>query len=244
MFEKKYVFETKKTKLKRTFINTIFFTFAILLVFITLCVYIPIYGQNEYSSNLYKKAPDLIAIFTGGAGRIAFGLELAKSYPNAKIYISGVYNKNTVETLLEKQVKPHADEAEKKLEQSSIEDIQLLMQNEAYTKKGLIDIDYEARNTLENVIYTLHYLRKTKEHKQIAIISSDYHIFRIKWLMNFIKDKSDDFEFVYIGMKTNFNDWSSIKILIKETIKIVQTSAFLLIWDKENIPEQAVELSP
>jgi uncharacterized SAM-binding protein YcdF (DUF218 family) len=248
MFEKKYVFETKKTRLVRTLLNVLLFVFIVLIGFTTMCFYIPYEAEKESAltqSQLYKKAPDLIAIYTGGVGRIAFGLEVAKSYPNAKIYISGVYNKNTVETLIEKQVKPHEEVAEKKLEQSSLaksdtkpaaEVIETQKEIEPEITSDMIVIDYDARNTLENVIYTLHYLRKTGEHRNVLVVSSDYHILRIKWLFNSILGKSDDFQINYLGMKSDFSNLKNLKFLFKEVIKLAQTSLFLMVWDKENLP--------
>ncbi len=240
MLDKKYIFETRGTRLRRVFINSSLMITTFILILSTICISIPMYGRREYKasqSKLYKKAPDLIAIYTGGAGRIAFGVELAKNYPTSKIFISGVYNKNTVETLFEKQVKPLEEAAEKKLEEAPVAqtDGADILKTPIPNTPELVEIDYQARNTLENVIYTLNYLRKSKEHRHIAIISSDYHILRIKLIMDTIRDSRDkDFDFTYLGMETDFNDWSSIKLVVKEVFKLIKTSAILLFWDKEH----------
>jgi hypothetical protein len=230
-------FEANKTKIKRVLINLVIFVLFASATITTMCFYLPHYGEKESTrtqSSLYKRSPDLIAIYTGGAGRIAFGLEVSKKYPNAKVFISGVYNKNTVETLIEKQVKPNKEIAEKKLENTPLEGSDNSVPQSPFE---LIDIDYQAKSTVENVIYTLHYLRERNEHKNILIVSSDYHIFRIKWLVNSLLSKNDGYEFSYLGMKTNFSSWKSIRILIRETFKLAQTYVFLAVWDKEEISE-------
>jgi uncharacterized SAM-binding protein YcdF (DUF218 family) len=96
-----------------------------------------------------------------------------------------------------------------------------------------IELDYQAKNTIENVIYTLHHLRTSKEHQNVLVISSDYHILRMNWLMYSLKQKKDKFEVSYLGMKTDYSRWGSLKILLRETVKVIKTAVFLSIWDRE-----------
>ena len=108
MFAKKYIFETKKTRTKRVLRSTLILGLLSLTSFVLLCIYIPTYAetQNEVSTEtFFERSPDLIAVFTGGTGRIDYTLKKAEKHPSAKIFITGVYAKNNLEMLLEKQGK-------------------------------------------------------------------------------------------------------------------------------------------
>lgn len=92
MFDKKYVFESKSTKLRRSLISgllSFIFIFAVLSSFF---IYIPIFGRNEKevtNKALYQISPDAIAVYTGDKGRISYALDLLKKNPSAKLFISG-----------------------------------------------------------------------------------------------------------------------------------------------------------
>ncbi|MBL7665108.1 MAG: YdcF family protein [Bacteriovoracaceae bacterium] len=237
MLDKKYIFETEKSRLVRLIISITIVVCFVSACLVTICASIPYFAyrlEKQAEAHLFNKSPDLIAIFTGGAGRIAFGLEIAKKYPNAKVYISGVYNKNTIETIYAKQVRPNQKIALEKLEQSRLleqEEMQII-HNEGTNIPETIDIDYEARNTIENVFYTFHYLRQEYEHQNILIISSDYHIPRIKWLIDSMIKKHEKFEFNYIGMKTDFGNFTNLKHLLTEAVKLTQAFFLIISWDR------------
>ena len=58
-------------------------------------------NENQLMSERYfKSSPDLIVVFTGDHGRIPHAVRLAKAYNQSNIFITGVYTKNSVETLL------------------------------------------------------------------------------------------------------------------------------------------------
>jgi len=186
---------------------------------VLLCIYIPIFAKNQSEISklaFFKKAPDVIAVYTGDVGRIDYTLKKADKYPSSKIFISGVYAKNNLKTLLVKQGTNLS--VEEFLEQESHH----------------IELDYLARNTIENALGTIHYLQKLGNHKNILIISSDYHIFRINRILQALTSEDDQYQFYFESVKTDYTKWRNIKILFKEVYKLIKTSTFLLFWDKES----------
>lgn len=202
MFTRRYVFETKATKLKRTILNGTLVFILILFSFSCLCIYLPIQAkkQNDLSkSAFYISPPDLIVVFTGDVGRIKYALELAKKNESTKVLISGVHTANSMKTLLKSEEL-----------------------TEDFSKR--VEIDYLPQNTIENVYYTIRYLRTNPVLKRILIISSDYHLFRIQMLLNSQSNK-DNFDFYYQGSPTSFDNWRNIKILLKEGVKVIRSLA-------------------
>ncbi|MEX0798474.1 MAG: YdcF family protein [Bacteriovoracaceae bacterium] len=219
MFSKKYVFETRYTRSKRMARNIFLSLGAFCLACALLTIYLPIYAQkqNEMSKEaFYQKSPDMIVAFTGDAGRIDYALKLGEQYPSARVFITGVYVKNTLRTLLEKQGTNLS--VEEYLEQESHH----------------IEIDYLARNTVENGLATLRYAQKFPMVKNILIISSDYHMFRINLIMETLRSRGQIFNFYYEAVETDYTQWRNIKTLTKEVFKLLKTSTFLLFWDKES----------
>lgn len=217
VFSKKYVFETKYTRNKRLLKNILAVFAAFFMGLCLLCVYLPIYAKNkkeQAKQMFFEKAPDAIAVFTGDSGRIAHTLSMADKYPSAKIFISGVYAKNNLKILLEKQGKNISVDEYLDLESHHIE------------------IDYLARNTVENGISTLNYLNRTRGFKNILIVSNDYHILRIEMIMNTLKDENEDYNFFYDSIVTDYSKWGNLKKLFKEVYKILKTSTFLIFWEK------------
>ena len=216
MFAKKYIFETKKTRTKRVLRSILIFGLLSLTSFVLLCVYIPTFAdkQNQISAEaFFERSPDLIAVFTGGTGRIDYTLKKAKKHPSAKIFITGVYAKNNLEILLEKQ--GHNISIDDYLGQESHH----------------IELDYLARNTIENGLATINYAKKLPAIKNILIVSSDYHIFRISRIMSVLSEKNGQFNFYFESIPSNYNKLSNIEKLMKEVYKFFKTSTFLLFWN-------------
>lgn len=187
------------------------------ITFILLTVYLPIYAekQNELSNQaFFGRSPDVIAVFTGDTGRLDYTFKLAEKYPSAKIFITGVYAKNNLEILLKKQGRD-----------ISIEDY---LEQESHH----IEIDYLARNTIENGLATLNYIRTLPNVGKILIISSDYHIFRISRIMNTISDENTQYQFFYESINSDFNKTANLQKLIKEVYKFFKTATFLFFWDR------------
>lgn len=216
MFDKKYVFETKYTRSKRRYRNT-FLLFLFLGTAYTLtAIYIPIFAQkeNERSAQaFYQKSPDVIAVYTGDFGRLSYTFKKADKYPSCKIFISGVYSKNNLMTLLKNQgMNLSVDE---------------FLQQESYH----IELEYLARNTVENGMATINFLRTLKGHKNVLVISSDYHILRIALILNTLKDKGN-YNFYYESIPHDYTQINNLKKLLKEVYKLLRTTTFLLFWDE------------
>jgi uncharacterized SAM-binding protein YcdF (DUF218 family) len=212
MFSSKYVFETKETRYFRYFKNLIFL-FTLVFVFYSFsCLLFIVVSERESqnsSAAFFKKPPDVIVVFTGDRGRIEHGFNMAKKHNQNNIFITGVYSKNSVNSLINhNKIKLNLD-------------------------LNLIEIDYLARNTVENSLSTLRYLRKQETLKNVLIVSHDYHIMRIKLIMSQILNDEDDYKFYFHGIQTDYYKWRNIKILYKEVFKLIRTYGFLLLWDKD-----------
>lgn len=213
MFGPKYIFETRGTRTIRYTRNALLLLFSLSFIYLVAGYFFVLYSINENDKSqehFFKDAPDLIVIFTGQSGRIPYGISVAKNYNQSNIFITGVYEKNSVQTLLAPL------ELEDKIDHN------------------LLDIDYYARNTVENCISTLRYLREKKGFKNILVISHDYHIPRIKTIFHSIMADDDDYEIYYSGVSTDYTEWRNLKILYTEVYKYLRTYAFLMIWDQSD----------
>jgi uncharacterized SAM-binding protein YcdF (DUF218 family) len=185
--------------------------------FVLLCIYLPIYAknQNEIASEaFFKKSPDLIAVYTGDSGRLDYTFKKIEKYPSATVFISGVYAKNSLKTLIAKQ--------------GTNLSVEEFIEQESHH----IQLDYLARNTVENGISTYNYLRTLDAHKNVLIISSDYHILRIKMILETLRDEGDDYIFHFESIESNYAEVRNLKKLFKEVYKLLKTSTFLLFWNE------------
>ena len=210
MFGPQYIFETRGTRTLRYTRNAFILLFTFFFIYLICGYFFVLFSANENDRSqqrFFKDSPDLIVIFTGQSGRIPYGMSLAKKFDQSNIFITGVYEKNSVQTLLAPL------ELEDKIDHN------------------LLEIDYYARNTVENCISTLRYLREKKGFKNILVISHDYHIPRIKTIFHSIMADDDHFELFYSGVSSDYTDWKNLKILYTEVYKYIRTYAFLIIWD-------------
>jgi len=213
MLGSKYIFETKETRMMRYLKNGLIYTFVLFLIYVLSGYFFILFSQNENNKTLerfFKSSPDLVVIFTGDSGRIPYGIKLAKDFRQSNIFITGVYGKNSVETLLEP------------------------LELEGKIDTNLLDIDYYARNTVENCISTLRYLREKKGYKEVLVVSHDYHIPRIRSIFSKIMTEEDRYEVYFSGVETDYTSWRNLKILYTEVYKFIRTYAFLMIWDSES----------
>ena len=220
MFGRKYTFESKTTRIRRLVIGGVFLTSLSITLIATFIVYIPIYAKLQKvraADAFFQKSPDAIIVFTGDRGRIAYSMELLKKNPTSKLFISGVYAANSFQTLLNKQIYP-AD-------------------TEEVPDEGMqVDLDYESKNTFENVRETVQYLKSNPELDKILIISSDYHIMRVKLIIShFIQDESK--EFFFDSVPNSYTSWKETRKLLKETIKIVRTFVLLKVFGEDIVRE-------
>jgi len=220
MLGRKYTFETKSTRVRRLVISGAFLSGLTIALMITFIIYIPIYAKMQKgraNGAFFQKSPDAIAVFTGDKGRIAYAMELLKKNPTSKLFISGVHAANSFQTLLAKQSIPTT--------------------TEELSAAGMqIDLDYESKNTFENVRETVEYLKSNPDLKKVLIISSDYHIMRVKLIISHFMDDSQK-EFYFDSVPNSYTSWKETRKLLKEAVKIMRTFVLLKIFREEIVRE-------
>lgn len=219
MFNRKYVFETKSTRMHRLLLGGASVSAIAFALIVTFIVYIPIYAKMQRgraSGAFYQKSPDAIAVFTGDKGRIAYALEILKKNPSTKLFISGVYASNSVQSLIDRQAKPLQDQ-----------DVASMQ----------VDLDYESKNTFQNVQETVAFIKSNPKLKNVLIISSDYHIMRVRFILShFFKTNQPDFFFD--SVVHDYRSWNNIRKLLKEAVKIGRTFFMLKILREEMVTEE------
>jgi len=220
MFGRKYVFESKSTRLRRLFIGGAFVSAISLALLVTFIVYIPIYAKMQKgraAGAFFQKSPDAIAVFTGDKGRIAYAMELLKKNPTSKLFISGVYAANSFQTILNKQGSPTT--------------------TAELSAAGMqIDLDYESKNTFENVRETVEYLKSNPELNKVLIISSDYHIMRVKLIISHFMSGSKQ-QFYFDSVPNSYTSWQDTRKLLKEALKLGRTFILLKVFREEIVSE-------
>ncbi|MDO9184310.1 MAG: YdcF family protein [Bacteriovorax sp.] len=210
ILKSKYVFESKTTKMYRHIQGMLILFLAIFLTYSFICSILLLDARNETKNaktSFVQTPPDLIVAFTGGPGRIEYAIKKAQEFKQPNVFITGVHEKNSVKNLI----------------------------NSADTQETEhIELDYTARNTVENVVNTLKYLRNNRGLNKILIISSDYHIMRIKQIINTLIKDDDKFVFYFSAVPSNYLNLRNIKILYTETFKLVRTKIFLMFWDQKS----------
>ena len=222
MLGKKYTFESKKTRIRRLLISGAFLFIVSFGVIVSFIIYIPIYAKMQKgraAGAFYQKSPDAIAVFTGDSGRIAYALELLKKNPSAKLFISGVHAANSFKSLIEKQAGP-------------------VTGGEVVNNVGMqVDIDYKSKNTFENVRETATILKNNPGFNKVLIISSDYHIMRIKLIIS--HELSGEKPELYFDSVTNsYTTWNDVKKLLMEAVKISRTFFLMKILREDVISEE------
>jgi uncharacterized SAM-binding protein YcdF (DUF218 family) len=212
ILKSKYVFESKGTRMYRHFLSVVIILVSIFFCYTFACTILLLDARNEgknAKSTFVQTPPDLIVVFTGGPGRIEYAVKRAQEFKQPNVFITGVHEKNSVKTILD----PLPTQAE---------------------ETDHIEIDYTAKNTVENVISTLKYLRNNRGLNKILVISSDYHIMRIKMIFDTLMHEDDKFEFFFSPVPSNYLSFKSIRILYTEVFKLARTKLFLIYWDKKS----------
>lgn len=219
MFGRKYVFETKTTRLHRLILSGGAFFILALICATTFIAYIPIYAKMQKGRSagaFYQKSPDAIAVFSGDKGRIAYAIEVLKKNPSSKLFISGVHTTHSFQTLLEQQGTQTT--------------------NEITGPDTQVDIDYESKNTFGNVRETVQFLRANPQLNNLLIISSDYHIMRVNLIIShYIKNERP--EFYFDSILNNYRSWNDVRKLLKEAVKIIRTFFILKILREDIVQE-------
>lgn len=217
MIGRKYTFESKSTRIRRLVISGgVIFLLSVALI-TSFIAYIPVYAKMQKgraAGAFFQKSPDAIAVFTGDRGRIAYAMELHQKNPTSKLFISGVYSKNSFETLINKQAPT-----------TTVED------------PGMqVDLDYESKNTFENVRETVEYLKQNPDLSNILIISSDYHIMRVKLISSHLIHSSKP-NVYFDSVPSEYKNWNDYKKLLKEAVKIARTYVLLKILREDIVKE-------
>jgi uncharacterized SAM-binding protein YcdF (DUF218 family) len=217
---RKYVFETKSTRLRRILISAGLLGAISLAVIISFIVYIPIYAKMQKGRSkgaFFQKSPDAIAVFTGDRGRISYALDLMTKNPSAKLFISGVHAANSFQNILNAQSNPAT--------------------GEVVNNSGMqFELDYASKNTYQNVVETVRFLEKNPQLNKVLIISSDYHIMRIKVIIShFIKGEKP--QIFFDSVPGTYDQWSDVRKLLKEAVKIIRSYIQLQVLGKESVIE-------
>lgn len=216
MFNRKYTFESKTTRLRRLLLSGAALFVITIILTVTFIVYIPIYAKMQKSQAagaFYQKSPDAIAVFTGDKGRIAYALDILKKNPSTKLLISGVYAANSVQSLMDKQANP--------IEDQDVASMQ-------------VDLDYDSKNTFQNVRETVEFLQTNPNLNNVLIISSDYHIMRVHFILShFIHGEKP--QIYYDSVIHDYTSWSNIRKLLKESVKLGRTFLVLKVLREEMI---------
>lgn len=210
ILKSKYVFESKNTKMYRHLKGMLILLVSIFLMYSFVCSILLLDARNETKNTkttFIQTPPDLIVVFTGGPGRIEYAIKKAQEFKQPNVFITGVHEKNSVKNIMNTINPQEVDH---------------------------IELDYTARNTVENVVSTLKYLRNNRGLNKILIISSDYHIMRIKQIINTLIKEDDKFSFYFSAVTSNYLSFRNIKILYIETFKLVRTKVFLMFWDQKS----------
>lgn len=218
MFNRKYTFETRSTRVRRLLLGGAAISAVTLAIVVTFIVYIPVYARMQKgraAGAFYQKSPDAIAVFTGDKGRIAYALDILRKNPSTKLFISGVYAANSVQTLMDKTHELEVDD--------DVANMQ-------------VDLDYESKNTFQNVRETVEFLKANPKLNNLLVISSDYHIMRIRFILSHYI-KSDRPEFYFDSVIHDYTSWDSIRKLLKEAVKLTRTFVQLKVLREDLIVE-------
>lgn len=220
MFGRKYVFESKSTRLKRILIAVASVSAITIALVVSFIVYIPIYAKMQKGRSagaFYQKSPDAIAVFTGDKGRISYAFDVMTKNPSAKLFISGVHAANSFQTLVNAQASPAT--------------------GEVVNANGVqVELDYNSKNTFQNVVETVRFLGKNPQINKVLIISSDYHIMRIKLIIShFLKGNKP--EIYFDSVQGTYHEWSDVRKLLKEAVKIVRSVIQLKLMGSDSIIE-------
>lgn len=214
ILKSRYVFESRSTRIMRHFQSLVVVLLSLFLTYSFVCMILLLDARNETKnskSEFVQTPPDLIVVFTGGSGRIEYAIKKAQEFKQPNIFISGVHEKNSVSTIINP------------IDKNS--------------NKDHVELDYTAKNTVENVISTMKYLRSNRGLNKVLIISSDYHIMRIKQIISTLRKEEDKYEFFFSAVPSNYLQLRNIKILYLETFKLLRTKVFLMIWNQSTPPE-------
>jgi len=171
-----------------------FITGVLATAFLAFCLSLPHLSKQESP----PVSVDYIVVLTGDRGRIQEALKELNNHPNTPLLISGVNSK------------------------LNLKDLSPLGINQEQ-QKDIIRIDY-AHNTIENILFILQELKQHPSAKNIYLITSNYHLFRVKKILSSLKHP---YHFSYRGIHHPFN----LKKLIMEGLKNINNFFILFFWN-------------
>lgn len=198
----------------RHFLSAVIILVSVFLCYTFVCAILLLDARNEgknSKSTFVQTPPDLVVVFTGAQGRIEYAVKTAQEFRQPNVFITGVHEKNSVKTIMNPIVSANPTES-----------------------TDHIELDYTARNTVENVVSTLKYLRSNRGLNKILVVSSDYHIMRIKMIFDTLIREDEKFEIFFAPVPSNYLGLRNIKILYTEVFKLVRTKLFLIYWDQQS----------
>jgi uncharacterized SAM-binding protein YcdF (DUF218 family) len=135
------------------FVGGLRFVFDLMLLCVVLlCIGFIIFARNlERTREGPVRAADGITVLTGGADRIDEAMKLLANHKASRVLITGVYKTTTKETL--KSLASQGDQL--------------------FT--CCVDLDYEARNTIDNATETAEWVAKHK-YNSVIVVTSNYHM--------------------------------------------------------------------
>jgi uncharacterized SAM-binding protein YcdF (DUF218 family) len=135
------------------FVGGLRFIFDLMLLCVVLlCIGFIIFARNlERTQQGPVRAADGITVLTGGSDRIDEAMKLLANHKASRVLITGVYKKTTKEML--KSLASQGDQL--------------------FT--CCVDLDYEARNTIDNATETAQWVAKHK-YNSVIVVTSNYHM--------------------------------------------------------------------
>ncbi len=125
---------------------------ALMLVVVLLCIGFVVFTRNvERTQDEPVPVADGITVLTGGVARIDEAMKLLANHKASRVLITGVYKDTTKEEL--KQLASQGDQL--------------------FT--CCVDIDREARNTIDNATETAVWVAKHK-YNSVIVVTSNYHM--------------------------------------------------------------------
>lgn len=167
------------------------------------------YFTINYTNKPIHTKNDAIVVLTGGAHRINTAFSMLLKGNASHLFISGVYEGNSLEVLVSA---------------SSLND----KDKNNIRHHCCITLDYEAHTTVQNAMESIKWL--TKHHfKNVIIVTSDYHILRTELLFQHLAPKNITFQYYGVASYSNKFEYSYWQNIFTEYHKMLVTAAYWLV---------------
>lgn len=143
-----------------------YFKLFLLLFFVYLVGFVVFTFKINQKQNIPNNKTDAIVVLTGASGRITEGIKQLVAGNGEKLFISGVYKKNSNNNVIKSVI-------------SKLTKTNIFISSDILTRIE----EGKAKSTIENTIETKNYIDENKI-KSIRLITSFYHIPRVKILFS------------------------------------------------------------